>query len=112
MIDCEENVNYCEAQAKTNVTNANEAFQGMTPEQIKKELINQLVKKAKGKKNTLTYSDMAEHLDAFDLDKNVIDEIYDALLTKDIDITSEHEPGHLPQCPSAALLRYRFHPLH
>ena len=77
---------------KTTVTNTNEAFQGMTPDQIKKELIEQLVKKAKDKKNTLTYSDMAEHLDAFDLDKNVIDEIYDALLTKDIDITSEHEP--------------------
>ena len=80
------------ADEKTTVTNTNEAFQGMTPDQIKKELISQLAKKAKGKKNTLTYSDMAEHLDAFDLDKNVIDEIYDALLTKDIEITSEHEP--------------------
>ena len=80
------------ADAKTTVTNTNDAFQGMTPDQIKKELINQLVKKAKSKKNTLTYSDMADHLDAFDLDKNAIDEIYDALLAKDIDITSEHEP--------------------
>ena len=80
------------ADEKTTVTNNNEAFQGMTPDQIKKELIAQLAKKAKAKKNTLTYSDMAEHLDSFDLDKNVIDEIYDALLAKDIDITSEHEP--------------------
>ncbi len=78
--------------AKTTVTNTNDAFQGMTPDQIKKELINQLIKKAKSKKNTLTYSDMADHLDAFDLDKNAIDEIYDALLARDIDITSEHEP--------------------
>ena len=80
------------ADEKTTVTNNNEAFQGMTPDQIKKELITQLAKKAKAKKNTLTYSDMAEHLDSFYLDKNVIDEIYDALLAKDIDITSEHEP--------------------
>ena len=80
------------ADEKITVTNNNEAFQGMTPDQIKKELITQLAKKAKAKKNTLTYSDMAEHLDSFDLDKNVIDEIYDALLAKDIDITSEHEP--------------------
>ena len=80
------------ADAKTTVTNTNDAFQGMTPDQIKKQLINQLVKKAKSKKNTLTYSDMADHLDAFDLDKNAIDEIYAALLEKDIDSTSEHEP--------------------
>ena len=80
------------ADAKTTVTNTNDAFQGMTPDQLKKELITQLAKKAKSKKNTLTYSDMADHLDAFDLDKNAIDEIYDALLAKDIDITSEHEP--------------------
>ena len=72
--------------------NLQEAFQGMTPDQIKKELINQLAKKAKTKKNTLTYSDMAEYLDSFDLDKNIIDEIYDSLLSKDIEITSETEP--------------------
>lgn len=72
--------------------NPNEMFAGMTPEQIKNELVGQLVKKAKGKKNTLTYTDMADHLDAFDLDKNLVDEIYEALLSKDIEITSETEP--------------------
>lgn len=73
-------------------TNLNEAFAGMTPDQIKNELVSQLVKKAKTKKNVLTYSDMADCLDAFDLDKNVVDEIYDILLSKDIEITSETEP--------------------
>ncbi len=73
-------------------TNLNEAFAGMTPDQIKNELVSQLVKKAKTKKNVLTYSDMADCLDAFDLDKNVVDEIYDILLSKDIEITSENEP--------------------
>jgi len=72
--------------------NLQEAFQGMTPDQIKKELINQLTKKAKAKKNVLTYADMAECLDSFDLDKNVIDEIYDSLLAKDIEIGAETEP--------------------
>ena len=61
-------------------TNLAEAFAGMTPDQIKNELISQLVKKAKTKKNVLTYSDMADYLDSFDLDKNVVDEIYDWLL--------------------------------
>lgn len=70
----------------------NEAFAGMTPEQIKNELISQLTKKAKTKKNVLTYTDMADYLDSFDLDKTVVDEIYESLLSKDIEITSETEP--------------------
>ena len=80
------------AEEKKAANNLQEAFQGMTPDQIKKELINQLTKKAKTKKNVLTYSDMAEYLDSLDLDKNVIDEIYDSLLAKDIEIGGETEP--------------------
>ncbi len=73
-----------------------ETFAGMSPEQIKNELISQLVKKAKTKKNILTYTDMADYLDSFDLDKNVVDEIYEALLSKDIEIASETEPEDFP----------------
>lgn len=65
---------------------------GLTKEQLKNELIDKLIKKAKGKKNVLTYSDMADFLDSYDLDKNAIDEIYEALLSKDIEVTSESEP--------------------
>ena len=79
-------------EKKATTNNINEAFAGMTADQIKTELINQLVKKAKSKKNILTYSDMADYLDAFDLDKNVVDEIYESLLSKDIEIASETEP--------------------
>lgn len=74
------------------VNNPNEVFAGMTPEQIKNELISQLMKKAKSKKSILTYSDMADTLDPYDLDKNIMDEIYDVLLSKDVEITSEAEP--------------------
>lgn len=77
---------------KKEVNNLNEAFANMTPDQIKKELITQLAKKAKTKKNVLTYTDMADYLNAFDLDKNVVDEIYESLLAKDIEIASETEP--------------------
>ena len=76
--------------------NLNETCAGMSPEQIKNELISQLVKKAKTKKNILTYTDMADYLDSFDLDKNVVDEIYEALLSKDIEIASETEPEDFP----------------
>ncbi len=80
------------SKEKKDVTNLKEAFAHMTPDQIKAELINQLSKKAQSKKNVLTYTDMADYLDAFDLDKNVIDDIYDTLLSKDIEIASETEP--------------------
>jgi len=64
----------------------------LSKEQLKNELIDKLTRKAKEKKNVLTYSDMADFLDTYDLDKNVIDEIYEALLSKDIEVTSESEP--------------------
>lgn len=79
-------------EEKKEVNNLSEEFANLTTEQIKTELINQLVKKAKTKKNVLTYSDMADYLEAFDLDKVVVDEIYESLLVKDIEITSETTP--------------------
>lgn len=64
----------------------------MNREQMKNELVSRLLAKAKEKKNVLTYTDMADYLDSYDLDKNVIDEIYDALLSKDVEITTESAP--------------------
>ena len=77
---------------KKETANLKEAFENMTPEQIKAELIHQLTKKAHSKKNVLTYTDMADYLDAFDLDKNIVDDIYDTLLSKNIEIASETDP--------------------
>lgn len=79
-------------EEKKDINNLNDAFATMTTEQIKNELINQLAQRAKTKKNVLTYTDMADYLDAFDLDKNVVDDIYESLLSKDIEIASETEP--------------------
>ncbi|MGF6375586.1 RNA polymerase primary sigma factor [Clostridiales Family XIII bacterium PM5-7] len=79
-------------EEKKDAGSMSETFASMTTEQIKNELINQLVQKAKTKKNVLTYTDMADYLDAFDLEKHVVDEIYESLLGKDIEIASESEP--------------------
>lgn len=79
-------------EKKEEVNNLNEEFANMTLEQIKAELIAQLTSRAKTKKNVLTYGDMADYLDSFDLDKNIVDEIYESLLSKDIEIASETEP--------------------
>ena len=63
-----------------------------TPAEKKQELINILLDKAKQSKNKLTYSAVADVLEATDLDKNQIDDIYEALMSKDIEIVSEAEP--------------------
>ena len=65
---------------------------GMNIEQLKNDLVNKLIAKAGEQHNTLTYSDMSDYLDSYDFDKVVMDEIYDQLLLKDIDITSESAP--------------------
>ena len=63
-----------------------------TPAEKKQELINILLEKAKQSKNKLTYSAVADVLEATDLDKNQMDDIYEALMSKDIEIVSEAEP--------------------
>lgn len=63
-----------------------EEFSNLTPEQLKVELIKRLKEKGKSNDNHLTYMDVSDYLEHFDLDKTVIDEIYDTLLTNDIEI--------------------------
>ena len=63
-----------------------EEFSNLTPEQLKVELIKRLEEKGKSNDNHLTYMDVSDYLEHFDLDKTVIDEIYDTLLTNDIEI--------------------------
>lgn len=63
-----------------------EEFSNLTPEQLKVELIKRLEEKGKSNDNHLTYMDVSDYLEHFDLDKTVIDEIYDILLTNDIEI--------------------------
>ena len=64
----------------------------LNPAERKQELLNTLLEKAKQSKNKLTYSAVADVLEATDLDKNQMDDIYEALMSKDIEIVSETEP--------------------
>ena len=64
----------------------------LTPAEKKQELLNTLLEKAKQTKNKLTYSAVADVLEATYLDKNQMDDIYEALMSKDIEIVSETEP--------------------
>ena len=63
-----------------------EEISNLPPEQLKIELIKRLEEKGKSNDNRLTYIDVSDYLEHFDLDKTVIDEIYDTLLTNDIEI--------------------------
>ena len=72
----------------------NRKFEGMTDDEIKKSVISGLEKRAKTKGNQLTYADMAEYLDSLDLEKDEMDDIYDILMGRDIQI-DEEEPDDL-----------------
>ena len=63
-----------------------EELSNLPPEQLKIELIKRLEEKGKSNDNRLTYIDVSDYLEHFELDKTVIDEIYDTLLTNDIEI--------------------------
>lgn len=63
-----------------------EELSNLPPEQLKIELIKRLEEKGKSNDNRLTYIDVSDYLEHFDLDKTIIDEIYDTLLTNDIEI--------------------------
>ncbi|MGN1334516.1 MAG: RNA polymerase sigma factor RpoD [Anaerovoracaceae bacterium] len=64
----------------------------LTPAEKKQEIISTLLERAKQTKNKLTYSAVADVLETTDLDKNQMDDIYEALMSKDIEIVSETEP--------------------
>ena len=59
----------------------------------KQELLNMLLEKGRQDKNQLTYSTIADVLESTDLDKNQLDDLYEALMSKGIEIVSETEPG-------------------
>ncbi len=63
----------------------------LSPAERKQEVINELTEKSKALKGKLTYSVIADVLESTDLDKNAMDDIYDALMTKGIEIISETE---------------------
>ncbi|MCI8348119.1 MAG: RNA polymerase sigma factor RpoD [Firmicutes bacterium] len=58
----------------------------------KQDLLNVLIEKGKKDKNQLTYSTIADVLEATDLDKNQADDLYEVLMSKGIEIVSETEP--------------------
>ena len=67
------------------------SLEGLDGDQIRDYFVEKLAERASRQNGTLMYSDMYEYLDSRDLDKNQIDDIYEALLQKNIEITANLE---------------------
>ena len=81
-------------QAETEKNNDVESH--VLDDAVKQSIIKDLTEKAGGKgKKTLSYTDISNRLGDIDLDKDQMDEIYDALIGKGIEIVMENEPDDL-----------------
>ncbi len=76
-----------------------EKFENTMDQEVKTDAVDKkqeaflaLLEKGKKGKNQLTYGMVADVLDQTDLDKNQMDDIYELLMAKGIEIISEHEP--------------------
>ena len=81
-------------QAETEKNNGAESH--VLDDAVKQSIIKDLTEKAGGKgKKTLSYTDVSNRLGDIDLDKDQMDEIYEALIGKGIEIVMENEPDDL-----------------
>ena len=76
-------------EIKTETIIATGEYAGMTIEQAKELILKKLEERANQKGNKLAFMDMSDFLEAVDFDKTTVDDIYDALLNKDIEIESD-----------------------
>ena len=84
---------------QNNTDNKGGSFEGdiaVLDDETKKQVIKDLSDKAAGKKDRmLTYAEIASRLGDVDLDKDQMDEIYETLIGKGIEVTMESEPDDL-----------------
>ncbi len=87
-----ESVTPTDNRETSNDSYAQDAASSELTEDRKQELLKELVDKGKTSKNKLTYTSIADILESADLDKNQMDDIYELLMSKGIEIVSETEP--------------------
>lgn len=63
-----------------------------TKEEVLKEVMKDLVSKAKKHNNKLSFADVGEPLEKVDLDKKDVEDIYDELISKGIELIEEENP--------------------
>lgn len=62
------------------------------PAEQKQEILTLLIEKGRQSKNQLTYTTIADVLETSEMDKNQMDDLYEVLMSKGIEIISETEP--------------------
>ncbi len=79
-------------------TNENPVKNGILDEDAKKQIISDLISKASsGNKKSLTYTQISDRLGEIELDKDEMEEIYETLMSKGVEVTMEidNEPDDL-----------------
>ena len=86
--------NLKEAAKKQRITPNQENSQNeeKSPAEQKQELLTLLIEKGRQSKNQLTYTTIADVLETSEMDKNQMDDLYEVLMSKGIEIISETEP--------------------
>lgn len=64
------------------------------PDDKRFEFVNELMEAAKNK-GSITYQEISAHLENVEMDKNQMDDLYDALISMGIEIVSETDPDDL-----------------
>lgn len=76
--------------------NENQAVTEVMSEETKQQLIKDLTEKAsRGNKMSLSYTDISNRLGDVELDKDQMEDLYEALMGKGIEVVLEHEPDDL-----------------
>ena len=76
--------------------NENQAVTEVMSEETKQQLIKDLTEKAScGNKMSLSYTDISNRLGDVELDKDQMEDLYEALMGKGIEVVLEHEPDDL-----------------
>ena len=69
---------------------------GILDEETKNQIINDLAEKAAANgKKMLTYTEVSDRLGDMDIDKDQMDDIYDSLMNKGIEVSMESEPDDI-----------------
>lgn len=82
------------AAKKQRITSNQENSQNeeKSPAEQKQEILTLLIEKGRQSKNQLTYTTIADVLETSEMDKNQMDDLYEVLMSKGIEIISETEP--------------------
>ncbi|MBQ3185343.1 MAG: hypothetical protein IJB54_05120, partial [Firmicutes bacterium] len=74
----------------------NQTDNGVMNEETKQQIIKDLTEKAsQSGKMSLSYTDISNRLGETELDKDQMEELYEALMGKGIEVVLEHEPDDL-----------------